>query len=122
MLTWAAQVVGERVDEDALEPELVGPTREELRLMAVEWGHRTAEEFALAVLARWGQPAQLEPVGPTDKEILGLAAEAFHYRLIPTNGAHVFVNAEEILSFARALHSLQANTTGTLPPSKQTTP
>jgi hypothetical protein len=34
-----------------------GPTRKKLRLMAVEWGHRTPEEFALAVLARWGQPA-----------------------------------------------------------------
>jgi hypothetical protein len=66
--------------------------------------------------------AEPEAVGPTDKEILGLAAEAFHYRLIPTNGVHIFVNAEEILSFARALYRLQANTTSTLPPSKQTTP
>jgi hypothetical protein len=127
MLTWAAQVVGERVDEDAPEHEPAGPSYRSVLALRDELdadGYGTVDlvAFALAVLARWGQPAQLEPVGPTDKEILGLAAEAFHYRLIPTNGAHVFVNAEEILSFARALHKLQANTTSTLPPSKQTTP
>jgi hypothetical protein len=66
--------------------------------------------------------AEPEAVGPTDKEILGLAAEAFHYRQIPANGVNIFVNAEEILSFARALHRLQANTTSTLPPSNETTP
>jgi hypothetical protein len=38
-------------------PEPAGPTREELRTMAVEFAARTPEEFALAVLARWGRPA-----------------------------------------------------------------
>jgi hypothetical protein len=63
MLTWAAQVVGERVDEDALEPELAGPTRDKLRTMAAEFAARTPEEFALAVLARWGRPAVAPEAG-----------------------------------------------------------
>ena len=57
MLTWAAQVVGERVDEDATESEPQGPTSDELQTMAAEFAARTPEEFALAVLARWGRPA-----------------------------------------------------------------
>jgi hypothetical protein len=61
MLTWAAQVVGERVDEDATESEPQGPTSDELQTMAAEFAARTPEEFALAVLARWGRPA-IEPV------------------------------------------------------------
>jgi hypothetical protein len=57
MLTWAAQVVGERVDEDAPESAPSWPTREELRAMAFEFAARKPEEFARAVLARWGRPA-----------------------------------------------------------------
>jgi hypothetical protein len=45
-----------------------GPTREELQAMAAEFAARTPEEFARAVLARWGRPAQLEPVGPINYE------------------------------------------------------
>jgi hypothetical protein len=39
------------------QPEPQGPTRDELRAMAAEFAVRTPEEFALAVLARWGRPA-----------------------------------------------------------------
>lgn len=38
----------------AQQPEPSGPSDEELRLMAVEWGHRSPVEFARAVLQRWG--------------------------------------------------------------------
>jgi hypothetical protein len=48
--------------------EPAGPTRDELRAMAAEFAVRTPEEFALAVLARWGRPAQPEPVGPINYE------------------------------------------------------
>jgi hypothetical protein len=48
-------------DGQPAQPEPVGPTSDELRTMAAEFAARTPEEFALAVLARWGRPA-IEPV------------------------------------------------------------
>ena len=38
----------------AQQPEPAEPSDEEIRLMAVEWGHRSPVEFARAVLQRWG--------------------------------------------------------------------
>ena len=46
-----------RASAELAQPEAVGPTRDELRTMAAEFAARTPEEFALAVLARWGRPA-----------------------------------------------------------------
>jgi hypothetical protein len=46
-----------RASAELAKPEPVGPTRDELRTMAAEFAARTPEEFALAVLARWGRPA-----------------------------------------------------------------
>jgi hypothetical protein len=52
------------------ELEAVGPARDELRAMAFEFAARPPEEFALAVLARWGRPAQPTPVSerPWERE------------------------------------------------------
>jgi hypothetical protein len=47
----------DRACAELAKPEPEGPTRDELRAMAVEFAARTPEEFALAVLARWGRPA-----------------------------------------------------------------
>jgi hypothetical protein len=48
------------------QPEPEGPTDEELRLMAAEWGHRTPVEFARAVLARYGRPT-LTPISVSER-------------------------------------------------------
>jgi hypothetical protein len=47
----------DRARAELARPEPAGPTREELRAMAFEFAARPPEEFALAVLARWGRPA-----------------------------------------------------------------
>ena len=52
-----------RASAELAKPEPVGPTRDELRTMAAEFAARTPEEFALAVLARWGRPAVAPEAG-----------------------------------------------------------
>jgi hypothetical protein len=59
-------------------PEPVRPTRDELRTMAAEFAARTPEEFALAVLARWGRPAVAPEAGelsPREVEAQGAFTE-----------------------------------------------
>jgi hypothetical protein len=90
MLTWAAQVVGERVDEDAPEPEPQGPTAWMYRGEPDFDGERWRESWKVTLdekLARymsgnkepvplWDRPA-IEPVpqGPTSDELRTIAAE-----------------------------------------------
>jgi hypothetical protein len=53
---WLDGIGEHQPTEDAPEPEPAGPTSDDLRTMAAEFAARTPEEFALAVLARWGRP------------------------------------------------------------------
>jgi hypothetical protein len=53
----------DRASAELAKPEPEGPTSDELRAMAAEFAARTAEEFALAVPARWGRPAVAPEAG-----------------------------------------------------------
>jgi hypothetical protein len=52
-----------RMGATLAQPEPAGPTSDELRAMAAEFAARTPEEFARAVLARWGWPAVAPEAG-----------------------------------------------------------
>ena len=68
-----------RARAELAKPEAVGPTRDELRTMAAEFAARTPEEFALAVLARWGRPAVAPEAGelsPKGSILLDIGSES----------------------------------------------
>jgi len=60
-------------DAALVQPEPQGPTIEEPRLLAVEWGHRTPEEFA-SIVRRWGCPV-IKPV-PVSERLPGPEQES----------------------------------------------
>jgi hypothetical protein len=69
---WLDGIGEHQPTEDAPEPEPAGPTSDDLRTMAAEFAARTPEEFARAVLARWGRPTtQPTPVSERLPSIKG---------------------------------------------------